>query len=163
MYYFQQWGTRLVLALIQWIRLCNYSSLKYYCVLDIPWNKRSIPLGCQTVHRFYQVTYVRFDHTLLRLNYLPTTIVSKLIFLKFWQKTSAYHRLHLMISIKKRAIFPMMASSNRNIFRVTGRLSGGFTSDRWIPLTKASDAELLCVHGSAPNKWVSKQSRRRWF
>ena len=36
----------------------------------------------------------------------------------------------------------MMTSSNGNIFRVTGHLCGEFTGLRWIPLTKASDAEL---------------------
>ena len=36
----------------------------------------------------------------------------------------------------------MMTSSNGNIFRVTGPLCGEFTSHRWIPHTKASDAEL---------------------
>ena len=36
----------------------------------------------------------------------------------------------------------MMTSSNGNIFRVTGPLCGELTGDRWIPLTKASDAEL---------------------
>ena len=35
-----------------------------------------------------------------------------------------------------------MTSSNGNIFRVTGPLWGESTGDRWIPLTKASDAEL---------------------
>ena len=35
-----------------------------------------------------------------------------------------------------------MTSSNENIFRVTGHLRGEFTADRWIPCTKASDAEL---------------------
>ena len=38
----------------------------------------------------------------------------------------------------------MMTSSNRNIFRVTGHLCGEFTGHRWIPHTKASDAELWC-------------------
>ena len=38
----------------------------------------------------------------------------------------------------------MMTSSNGNIFRVTGPLWGEFTRHRWIPLTKASDAELWC-------------------
>ena len=37
----------------------------------------------------------------------------------------------------------MMTSSNGNIFRATGPLCGEFTGQRWIPLTKASDAELL--------------------
>ena len=36
----------------------------------------------------------------------------------------------------------MMTSSNGNIFRVTGHLCGEFTGHRWIPRTKASDAEL---------------------
>ena len=31
-----------------------------------------------------------------------------------------------------------------NIFRVAGLLCGEFTGDRWIPRTKASDAELWC-------------------
>ena len=37
----------------------------------------------------------------------------------------------------------MMTSSNGNIFRVTG--------PRWIPRTKASDAELWCFLSSAPD------------
>ena len=38
----------------------------------------------------------------------------------------------------------MMTSSNGNIFHVTGPLCGEFTGHQWIPLTKASDAELWC-------------------
>ena len=41
--------------------------------------------------------------------------------------------------------FYMMTSSNGNIFRVTGHLCGEFTGPRWIPHTKASDAELWCL------------------
>ena len=44
----------------------------------------------------------------------------------------------------------MMTSSNGNIFRVTGHLCGEFTALRWIPRTKASDAELWCFLWSAP-------------
>ena len=44
----------------------------------------------------------------------------------------------------------MMTSSNGNIFRVTGHLCGEFTGLRWIPHTKASDAELCCLLWSAP-------------
>ena len=36
----------------------------------------------------------------------------------------------------------MMTSSNGNILRVTGHLCGEFTGHRWIPRSKASDAEL---------------------
>ena len=38
----------------------------------------------------------------------------------------------------------MMTSSNGNIFRFTGHLCGEFTGPRWIPHTKASDAEIEC-------------------
>ena len=44
----------------------------------------------------------------------------------------------------------MMTSSNGNIFRVTGHLCGEFTGPRWIPHTKASDAELWCLLWSTP-------------
>ena len=43
----------------------------------------------------------------------------------------------------------MMTSSNGNIFRVTDHLCGEFTGPRWIPCTKASDAELWCFLWSA--------------
>ena len=46
----------------------------------------------------------------------------------------------------------MMTSSNGNIFRVTGPLLGEFTGHRWIPLTKASDAELWWFLLSAPEQ-----------
>ena len=35
-----------------------------------------------------------------------------------------------------------MTLSNGNIFRITGLLCGEFTGQRWIPRTKANDAEL---------------------
>ena len=52
----------------------------------------------------------------------------------------------------------MMTSWNGNIFRVTGHLYGEFTGPRWIPRTKASDAELWCFLWSVLNKRLSKQS-----
>ena len=43
-------------------------------------------------------------------------------------------------------------------------LCGEFTGHRWIPLTKASDAELWCFFfGLCLNKQLSKQSRGCWF
>ena len=44
----------------------------------------------------------------------------------------------------------MMTSSNGNIFCVTGHLRREFTDHRWIPRTKASDAELWFFLWSAP-------------
>ena len=57
----------------------------------------------------------------------------------------------------------MATSSNGNIFRVTGPLGGKFNGQRWIPRTKASDAELRCFLRSAPEQTLRKPSRRRWF
>ena len=53
----------------------------------------------------------------------------------------------------------MMTSSYGNIFRVTGPLCGEFTGNRWIPLTKASDAELWCFLWSVPwiKGWVNNR------
>ena len=57
----------------------------------------------------------------------------------------------------------MMTSSNGSIFRVTEYLCGKFTGHRWIPRTKASDAELWCLLWSTLNKWLSKQWWGWWF
>ena len=50
----------------------------------------------------------------------------------------------------------MMMSSNGNIFRVPGLLCGEFTGHRWIPLTKASDADLWRFLWSAPETTVEQ-------
>ena len=44
----------------------------------------------------------------------------------------------------------MMTSANGNIFHVTGHLGVEFTGHRWIPRTKASDADLWCFLWFAP-------------
>ena len=44
----------------------------------------------------------------------------------------------------KRIHHIMMTSSNEDMFRITSPLCGEFTGPRWIPRTKASDAELWC-------------------
>ena len=48
-------------------------------------------------------------------------------------------------------------------FRVTDPLWEESTGHRWIPLTKASDAELWCFLWSAPEQTVEQKSRRLWF
>ena len=48
----------------------------------------------------------------------------------------------------------LMTSSNGNIFRVAGPLCEEFSDYRWIPLTKASNAELRCFLWSAPEQTV---------
>ena len=47
-----------------------------------------------------------------------------------------------------------MTSSNGNIFRVTGPLCGDYTGHRWIPFTKASDAELWYFLSAEPEQTV---------
>ena len=48
----------------------------------------------------------------------------------------------------------MMTSSNGNIFRVTGHLSGEFTGDRWIPRTKPV-TRMLPLICSWINGWIN--------
>ena len=52
----------------------------------------------------------------------------------------------------------MMTSSNGNICRVTDLLCREFTGHRWIPLTKATDAELCVFFDMRPNKRLNIQS-----
>ena len=56
----------------------------------------------------------------------------------------------------------MMTSSHGNIFRVTGPLCGEFTGQRWIPRTKASNAELWFFY-LHQNKRLNKQPWGWWF
>ena len=56
-----------------------------------------------------------------------------------------------------------MTSSNGIIFRATGHLCREFTGNRWIPCTKASDAELCCFLWSAPEWKIDKKSWGWWF
>ena len=50
----------------------------------------------------------------------------------------------------------MMTSSNGNIFRVAGHLCGLFTGHRWIPRTKARDAELWCFLWFQPEQTLEQ-------
>ena len=63
--------------------------------------------------------------------------------------------LPLLCCVKHRVILEctMMTSSKGNIFRVTGRSCGEFTGHRWIPRTKASDAEL--------DRWIPR-TKGQW-
>ena len=59
----------------------------------------------------------------------------------------------------------MMTSSNGYIFRVTGPMCGEFAGHRWIPLTKASDAELWSFLWSAPEQTIEQITEMplSWF
>ena len=86
-----------------------------------------------------------------------------------WRKTSGIDG-NCTYGLKSKvsyAIIPsglfMMTSSNGKVFRVTGHLCGEFTGPRWIPHTKASDAELWCFLDLRLNKRLSKQWWSWWF
>ena len=70
-----------------------------------------------------------------------------------WKSLQHYH-IHMSHFCVEKLDFQgqgnMMTSSNGNIFRVTGHLCEEFTGHRWIPRTKASDAELWYFLWSAP-------------
>ena len=61
------------------------------------------------------------------------------------------------------AMYIIMTSPNRNTLRVVGLLCGEFPGHRWIPRTKASDAELWCFLWTAPEPTIKQQWIRRWF
>ena len=67
-------------------------------------------------------------------------------------------QLYFDSSLARRATwyFTIMTSSNVNIFRVTGNLWGESIGRRWIPLTKASDADLWCFLLSAPEQAIGQ-------
>ena len=70
-------------------------------------------------------------------------------------------RANGMTRLSPKSPCDMMTSSNGRIFRVTGPLWGESIGHRWIPHTKASDADVY--FDLRLNKQLRKQSRRRWF
>ena len=113
--------------------------------------------------------YILYGHTCAKDSHssaFPTFIhqldpwKSKLSHAYLQIETAIIHWLSLIETINKCQLLPnnfslqssfhMVTSSNWNIFRVTGPLSGEFIGHRWIPLTKASGAELWCYLWSAP-------------
>ena len=79
----------------------------------------------------------------------PYTICQERGQMEDWAHWNDEHLLSLVHISQVNQQF-MMTSSNGNIFRVTGPLSGEFTGHRWIPCTKASDAELWYFLWSTP-------------
>ena len=90
-----------------------------------------------------------------------TATVNSYIFAHILQGCPAYSGA-IVALLQTKSSF-MMTSSKGNIIRVTGPLWGEFTGHRWIPLTKASDAEPCCFFDLCLNKRLSKQSWGWWF
>ena len=76
--------------------------------------------------------------------------------LKNWQFESNLSKITRPVAAIKSlrfALFHMVASSNGNIFNVSGPMWGHW----WIPLTKASGAELWCLLWHAPEQTVEQK------
>ena len=84
---------------------------------------------------------------------------------KVIKKTDFYKRLFvsylfsMCFMFDDQNLYNMMASSNGNIFRVTGPLWGESTGHRWISLTKASDGKLWGFIWSAHEQTVDQTIR----
>ena len=96
------------------------------------------------------------------INYIRQ-LMHTLHFCVFYRGSAQSNSIHIRLWLtgwhESIRIHYMMTSSNGNIFRVTGHLCGEFTGHRWIPPTKASDAELGCFLWFAPwiNGWVNNR------
>ena len=65
----------------------------------------------------------------------------------------------MCVRLRETKVYWEREEGEANIFRITVPLCGEFTGHRWIPRTKAIDAELLCFIWSAPwiNGWVNNR------
>ena len=77
-----------------------------------------------------------------------------LIVLQKWWSTDGQALTYSITCVDTNVTVIMIKSSNGNIFRVTGPLWEEFTHHRWIPLTKASDAELWYFLWFAPEQII---------
>ena len=126
-------------------KVMSLSHDKVPCILITP-----IPLGsneCWLAWKTYICPYCladtksqtrRYVHIFFRRNSLIIVFEMKM----FWMVCALKYIFVLQD-------LTMMTSSNGRIFRVTGHVCGEFTGPRWMPRTKASDAELWCFLWSA--------------
>ena len=118
----------------------------------------TLSLNCHTNHHNHHHLTNAVNSTWMWMNNYhqqPQTTFATVVFK--WKLFKVYH-----ISSSGRSLEwnlsglsqSMITSSNGNILRVAGPLWGEFPSHRWIPLTKASNAELRCILWSAPEQTV---------
>ena len=96
---------------------------------------------------FYWLTHIQNDHWVIGIH------SNKWLLTAVWLKYFPWKHRHMKQT--------MMTSSNGTVFSVTGPLWGEFAGHRWIPLTKACDAEIWCFYDLHLNKRLSKPTRRR--
>ena len=124
-----------------------------------------IEIICNTHTHIYTCIYTRLNTPVYVYAHIHTgrytsMFNSSLTLSLFVQPTSSRRRLRnsglvpnrrQTTAITSGVRLTMMTSSNENIFRVTGHLYREFTGHRWVPRTKASNAELWCFLWSAPD------------
>ena len=117
-------------------------------------------------HHYYRCYYNhhRHHHRCCHYHYFHIVIVIMIIIIIIFRHgrrlscllenyESQGHQLPLYQPGSRRI---MMTSSNGNIFSITGPLWGDSAGDRWIPPTKANDAELWSFLWSVPEQMVEQ-------
>ena len=147
------------------IRACQTSSawimsdiIAMFCILitegiDIVCTRMGLlPVSLKCDDGGIDIYYVNWGRTVPYVDMCPLFVAPQ-------ENTNCYHNVYDNIAVcsgfkqlhmSLHDTYIMMTSSNGNIFRVTGHLCGEFTGPRWIPDTKASDAELWWFLWSAP-------------
>ena len=129
--------------------LCSYSQsmAKRKTALNLQCSYQSIALNLQYMHDF---TILSHRQTFKKVLFGTIDWIFINDCRKYWPTAKGIggHKHFDILPFPK----AMMTSSNGNIFRVNGPLSGESTSHEWFPLTRASDAELWCFLWSAPKQ-----------
>ena len=128
----------------------NFALLPHHCLVTLYDNIGQIHKAT-CVHPHYNLN--KYIHLMIHIS--SFLIASQSTFRRVFENIDIQY-ITGIISMVHSLLFlcVMMTSSNGNIFRVTGPLCGEFTGHRWIPLTKASDAELWYFLSSAPEQTV---------
>ena len=122
----------------------------YYIYISITYSLLLfLRLPLRLVGRVVQFTGCRFLVTNLRIYWINCTLRGIIVRVSPTGKTGFYHQRFLFHHANI-----MMTSPSGKFFHVTAPLCGEFAGHGWIPLTKASDAELWCFLWSAPEQTV---------
>ena len=137
-------------ALTKYFSNCGYGlSMKNVGTIDLRLALLCQKFGCE--HSCpKQAQYITCEHSIIKLR--------NMILSEFYYRLAKDYFVHAKALMHNFMVTP----SNGNIFLVIGLWCGEFTGHRWIPFTKASEAELWWFLWLRVNKRVCKQSGRRW-
>ena len=130
---------------------------RYKCTADMIFNslipgRCDYTFKCVILKPILMTSEFSFSNVIALTWMLPILRESILIQVMAW--------CHKVMNHQASNIHNMMRSSNGNIFHITGPLCREFTCPWWIPLTKASVADLWRFLWSAPEQtWDAGDSR----